>query len=56
MAVFGDIVPPDPAEGVMVNVLIEKLADIVWFAVTLVNVYVDTAPTEEPSTDTSETE
>ena len=29
-----------------------KLAMIVWFVVTLENVYVDTAPTEAPSTST----
>src|SRR5262249_7395394 len=32
-----------------------KLAAIVWFAVTLVNVYEPTAPTDEPSTVTSAT-
>ena len=45
--------PPVPAEGVTVNVLMAKLAEMVWFAVTLLNVYELIAPCETPSTCTS---
>ena len=52
-AVPGVTVPFAPAVGVMVKVVPAwgaKEATIVWFAVTLENVYVGTAPTEVPST------
>ncbi len=49
--------PPVPADAVRVYVftevpeeVAEKVADIVWLAVTLLKVYVDTAPTDVPST------
>ena len=49
---LGEMVPPVPAEALIVYVLTVKLADIVWFAVTLLNVYELTAPTDAPSTRT----
>ncbi|TMG82452.1 MAG: hypothetical protein E6H78_14685 [Betaproteobacteria bacterium] len=51
----GEILPLAPADAAMVNVLIAKLAAIVWLAMTLLKVYVDTAPTDTPSTRTSAT-
>jgi hypothetical protein len=54
----GEIIPPVPAEALMVYevlLLAVKLAEIVWFAVTLLKVYEVTAPTDDPSTRTLET-
>jgi hypothetical protein len=51
-AVAGEIVPPVPAVGVIVKLLSAKVALMVWLAVTLVKVYVATAPTDTPSTRT----
>ena len=45
--------PWSPAVGVIVYVSIANVALIVWSAVTLVNVWLVTAPTEPPSTRTS---
>src|SRR5260370_35381383 len=47
------MVPCDPAEAAMLNLLIANVAEIVWFACTASNVYCDTAPTEAVSTCTS---
>ena len=49
---LGEIVPPVPAEAVMVYVFTENVALIVWFAVTLLKLYELTAPTDAPSTRT----
>ena len=51
----GVIEPLAPALAVIVNVLIAKLAAIVWLASTFVKLYVVTAPTLTPSTSTSST-
>jgi len=48
-------VPFGPELAVMENWSMAKLADRVWFALTLVNDQVVTAPTELPSTSTSAT-
>jgi hypothetical protein len=40
----GEIVPPAPAEALMVKVLAEKVAKIVWLAVTFPKVYELIAP------------
>src|SRR5216117_1563184 len=50
---LGEIEPPLPALAAMANVLTAKLAAIVWPAVTLVKVWLVTAPAETPSTITS---
>src|SRR5262249_57845393 len=52
---LGLIVPFAPADAVIVNVLIAKLAAIVWFACTFVKLKLVTAPTLTPSTSTSST-
>ena len=44
--------PPDPAVAVMVFDAVVKEAEILWEAVTPVNVYESTLPTEDPSTST----
>ena len=48
----GVILPFAPADAVMVKVFGVKDDDIVWLAVTFVKVYVPTAPTDDPSTNT----
>src|ERR1043165_2359579 len=48
----GEIVPPLPAEAVIVNVLRLNDAEIVWVAVTFVNVKLEIAPCDTPSTRT----
>src|SRR5882672_11907026 len=49
----GLMAPPAPAEAAIVYEIRLKLAVIVWFAPTFVNVWLPTAPTETPSTRTS---
>ena len=51
----GLMLPLSPAVGVIVYTLMAKLTLIVWSAVTLVNVWLVTAPTETSSTRTSAT-
>src|SRR5438093_1607032 len=51
----GVMLPLAPADAVIVYVSIAKLAEMVWFASTLLKVYEVTAPTELPSTRTSAT-
>ena len=46
----GEIVPPVPADAVIVYEIAEKVALMVWAAVTLLKVYELIAPTEVPST------
>ena len=54
-APLGEMAPFAPADAVIVSMSIAKLAAIVWLAVTLVNVWAVTGPTETPSTRTSAT-
>src|SRR5207249_841609 len=49
----GEMVPPVPADAVMLKVLMLKLAEIVWLAVTFENVKLAIAPCDTPSTRTS---
>src|SRR5438105_2919019 len=55
-APLGEIVPPAPADAVIVKVLSENVAEIVCVVWTFVNVYVVSAPRDVPSTTTSATE
>ena len=53
-APLGVIVPPVPGVDVIVyDNPDSKVATMLWFAITFVNVYELTAPTEDPSTVTS---
>ncbi len=51
---LGEITPLEPADELIVYVLAVNVAEMVWLEVTFVKVYVLTAPTEPPSTSTSE--
>src|SRR5262245_13119335 len=51
---LGEIVPPGPAVDEILNgPYVPNVASMVWLALMPVNVYVETAPTETPSTWTS---
>jgi hypothetical protein len=50
----GEIVPPVPADAVIVYEIAEKVALMVWAAVTLLKVYELIAPWDTPSTVTLE--